>query len=293
MTLPPPSATQAYCDVSALEAGLIHLPGMMYTSSITDPEVINLVPSLSFLLQHSTNNGKFVFDLGIRRDWENFPPIVCESIKKVFKTQVPQDVVESLAKGRLSPSDVSTVCLSHCHFDHVGDPTPFTTSTFIVGNEAKSLFNLGYPADPKSSFPSDLLPPSRTKFLSPDSWQPLGPFPRALDFYGDGSLYIIDAAGHLEGHINVLARTSADGAWIYLAGDSAHHWDLITGKGNIAHHPTYGCAHVNEELAKEHIRRIRALHELPRVKVLLAHDGPWYESNKDGPAFWPGKIVSL
>ncbi|KAF8225896.1 hypothetical protein L208DRAFT_1407921 [Tricholoma matsutake] len=227
MTLPPPSATQAYCDVSALEAGLIHLPLMLFTSSITDPGVISLLPSLSFLLQHSTNTEKFVFDLGIRCDWENYPPTVFESIKKVCETQVPQDVVESLAKGRLSPSDVST----------------------------------------------------------PDSWQPLGPFPRALDFYGDGSLYIVDAAGYLEGHINVLARTSADGAWIYLAGDSAHHWDLIMGKGNIPHHAIYGYA--------QHIRRIRALRELPRVRVLLAHDGPWYESIKGGPAFWPGKIVSL
>jgi glyoxylase-like metal-dependent hydrolase (beta-lactamase superfamily II) len=160
--------------------------------------------------------------------------LVRKSNKNVFKVQVPQDVVESLAKGGLTPSDVSTVCLSHCHFDHVGDPIPFSTSTFIVGTEAASLFNPGgYPEDPESGFASDLLPLSRTKFLSPDTWQPLGPFPRALDFYGDGSLYIVDAPGHLAGHINVLARTSGDGAWLYLAGDSTHHWDLVTGKWDV------------------------------------------------------------
>jgi glyoxylase-like metal-dependent hydrolase (beta-lactamase superfamily II) len=274
----------------------MELPLAMFTTTITDPNSISLVPSLSFILQRSTNNEKFVFDLGIRRDWENHPPRVVEWMKGVVKVHVPEDVVESLAKGGTSPSDIPTVCLSHCHIDHVGDTTPFTTSTFIVGAEAASLFKPGYPVDPTSGFASDLLPPSRTAFLSPDNWEPLGPFPRALDFYGDGSLYIVDAPGHLSGHINLLARTSTDGAWIYLAGDSAHHWDLITGKGEIAvGHPGHfhSCAHQDKEAAEEHIRRIRALCELPRVRVLLAHDEPWYESNKGGSAFWPGKIESL
>jgi glyoxylase-like metal-dependent hydrolase (beta-lactamase superfamily II) len=288
MTLPLPTQAQAYCDVSALESGLLELPLVMFITSPTGPNDTSLAPSLSFLLQHSTNKKKFLFDLGIRRDWENLPPKTVEWVTNYSKLYVPQDVVESLAKGGISPSDISTVCLSHCHFDHIGDTTPFTTSTFVVGAEATSLFNPGYPANPKSTFASDLLPQSRTEFLSPDSWQPVGPFPRALDFYGDGSLYIVDAPGHLSGHINVLARTSADGAWIYLAADSAHHWDLITGKAENA----VG-AHQDKEEAEEHIHRIRALCELPRVRVLLGHDVPWYDCNKGGPAFWPGKIDSL
>lgn len=56
----------------------------------------------------------------------------------------------------------------------------------------------------------------------------IGPYPRAMDIFGDGSMYIIDASGHVDGHINILARTSPDGAWILLGADSAHHPDLIT-----------------------------------------------------------------
>lgn len=40
------------------------------------------------------------------------------------------------------------------------------------------------------------------------------------------------------------------------------------------------------------MRRIRELTEMPRVKVILAHDDPWYKENKGGTAFWPGKIPS-
>lgn len=53
------------------------------------------------------------------------------------------------------------------------------------------------------------------------------------------------------------------------------------------------CAHADKEAAEEHIRRIRVLRDLPRVRVSLAYDERWYASNKGGTAFWPGKIVSL
>jgi len=292
MSLPPPTADQAYCDVSALEAGMIVLTWSGFTTSAI-PGSADAVPSLSFLLQHSTNRKKFVFDLGIRKDWEKLPQNTFTLVKEMFPVTILQDVVESLAKGGVSPGDITTVCLSHVHFDHSGDPTLFPESTFLVGGDAKAVINEG-----TNVLVAADLPPTRTEYLSPTEWQPLGPFPRALDFYGDGSLYIINAAGHLPGHINVLARTSADGAWIYLAGDSAHHWDLITGKGNIAVDEAVTgfarCAHIDKDAAEQHILRIRELRESePRVRVLLAHDGPWYEGNKGGSAFWPGKIPSL
>ncbi|KAG5644284.1 hypothetical protein DXG03_008770 [Asterophora parasitica] len=295
MSLPPAGTNQAYCDVSALEAGLIRLPLAHFTTSAA-PEDVSIAPSLAFLLQNSTTRDKFVFDLGIRKDWENLPPRTLEIIKALCDVDIPQDVVQSLAKGGASPSDISTVCLSHVHFDHTGDPSLFPESTFLVGDESRHLKSAVSSEDPDPVVVNHLLPPERTKYLSSLDWQPLGPFPRALDYYGDGSLYIVDAAGHLPGHINVFARTSADGAWIYLAGDSAHHWDLITGKGDIAVSKGVGfsrCAHQNKEAAEQHNLRIRKLLEIPRVRVLLAHDEPWYEVNRGGSAFWPGKIKSL
>ncbi|KAF9468588.1 Metallo-hydrolase/oxidoreductase [Collybia nuda] len=296
MSLPPPGSKQPFCNVSALEAGLIRLPLAMFVTNVTDPSAVIMAPSLSFLVQHSLNQKKFVFDLGIRKDWENCPPKVVEMVKLVSEIHIYQDVTDSLIKGGISPLDITTVCLSHCHFDHVGDTRPFINSTFIVGSRSKEHFQPGYPADPNSVFSSNLLPPTRTEFLSSTDWPSLGPFPHALDFYGDGSLYIIDSPGHLAGHITVLARTSPDGAWIYLAGDSAHHWDLITGKADIAvGHPLnpHSCAHQDKEAAEAHILRIREMLKNNQVRVLLAHDEPWFANNKGGDAFLPGKIASL
>ncbi|KAG6908114.1 hypothetical protein DXG01_006083 [Tephrocybe rancida] len=290
MALPLPNGDQAYCDVSALEAGIIGLPLIEYIDAPQD--AILFAPSLSFLIQHSKRIDKFVFDLGIRKDWLNYPPsAIALDDENNMDLKVTQDVVESLAKGGLSPNDINIVCLSHCHFDHVGDPKLFPSSTFLVGGAAASLFKPGYPADPYASQASDLLPDGRTNFLSYDTWAPVGPFPRALDFYGDGSLYIVDAAGHHHGHLAILARMSPDGGWIFLAGDSAHHWSLVTGENEIA--TKFGCAHIDKQSAEENLARIRELMRDRRARVLLAHDEPWYTENKDGPCFWPGKIPPL
>ncbi|KAI0356383.1 Metallo-hydrolase/oxidoreductase [Trametes cingulata] len=296
MSLPPPSANQAYVQVSALYAGSVNVPVAWVLDGVPDDERMT-VPALAFLIQHPSRPDKLLFDLGIRPDWQNLPPALTKYVVDTlgFRIAVPQDAVAALAKGGLKPADVTHVCYSHLHFDHIGDSAPFTQATFLVGKAAQPSVEDGYPKNPNAVVAADLLPEGRTTFLDPADWPPLGPFPHALDFYGDGSLYIVDAgSGHFPGHLNILARTSADGGWVYLAGDSAHHWSLITGEGKIAKTPHLGCAHVDVAAAEEHMARVRTLmRENARVRVILAHDVPWFEENEGGPAFWPGSIESL
>ncbi|KAG6908121.1 hypothetical protein DXG01_006090 [Tephrocybe rancida] len=289
--LPAPGVNQAYCDVSALEAGILELNPALFTTSGIPGEIL-VAPSLAFLLQHSTSKDKFLFDLGIRKDWDTYSGDQLKVIS-TFGVNVQQDVVDSLAKGGLSSSDISTICLSHVHFDHMGDTSLFPKSTFLLGEGTKAVITPDH-IDPLIV---KEIPQDRTRFLSTEGWQPLGPLPRALDYYGDGSLYIVDAAGHLPGHLNVIARTSPDGAWIFLAGDSAHHWDLVTGKGQVAvhegQHGFFRCAYADKAETERHLSCMRELLATPRVRVLLAHDNPWYNVNAGGEAFWPGKIPSL
>ncbi|RDX48020.1 Metallo-hydrolase/oxidoreductase [Lentinus brumalis] len=297
MSLPPPAPNQTFCRVSALEAGHA-IARLAWIVDGVDENVKADLPVLCFLVQHPTNGQKFLFDLGIRKDWDTGLPAhlvqwVINTLR--FETRVPLDIVESLAKGDAKPSDITHVCISHIHFDHIGHSALFPTSKFLAGEGARFLVENGYPKVPESVFPVDTFPEGRTTFLNPEGWPALGPFPHALDFYGDGSLYIVDAGhGHIPGHLNLLVRTSADGGWIYCAADSVHDWSLLTGDAKIGRHPIFGCTHHDVGAAEEHIARVKTLmKENPRLKVILAHDAPWYRENKDGPAFWPGAIESL
>ncbi|KIP02534.1 hypothetical protein PHLGIDRAFT_290838 [Phlebiopsis gigantea 11061_1 CR5-6] len=292
--LPPPETNQAYCEVSPLEAGLVEIP-LEWVIDTAQPGERSELPALSFVLRRPGIDELFLFDLGIRKNWEQITPGYAERAKKLtFRISVPQDAVEALARGGTRPADVGTICISHAHFDHVGDPAAFDRATFVVGADTRGLLAQGYPHDPHASLPADLLPAARTRYLDPADWPPLGPFAHALDFHGDGSLYIVDAPGHLPGHVNVLARTSRDGAWVYLAGDSAHDRRLLTGEAGVPEHGVFGCAHRDKEKATEHLGKIRALMLAePRMRVILAHDRPWWEENRDKDVFWPNKMDSM
>ncbi|KAG2136397.1 beta-lactamase-like protein [Suillus clintonianus] len=294
LSLPPPSDEQAYMDVSALEAGHLSVPLDLILAGDQPDEPMNC-PSLAFFLRHSKSNKRVVFDLGIHRDIKEFAPAATERFLPVVK----QTVAESLEAGGVPPSSVDIVVLSHLHWDHVGDPSPFTTAVFVLGEGSKQVL-----IDPSSclnpvAFTSIRLPEDRLRFITDfDLNVAIGPYPRAMDIFGDGSMYIIDASGHVDGHINILARTSPDGAWILLGADSAHHPDLITGKMQIAYRVDVKtcavmCVHEDKEAAEENIRRMRLLLEVPRVQVLTAHDIYWYEENKNKEVFLPHILLPL
>ena len=114
--LPDPMDVQPYIRVSGLEAGIIHLPLQLFTKDASAGE-INICPSLAFSLRHSVTDTHLVFDLGLRRDKESYPPAVQAVIAKWMPVEVSQSVAESLVKGGIDPKEVATVVLSHLHFD--------------------------------------------------------------------------------------------------------------------------------------------------------------------------------
>ncbi|KAH9894931.1 beta-lactamase-like protein [Cubamyces lactineus] len=292
MSLPPPGPDQAYCTVSTLEAGRVDMDLDQLIDTASPGERADL-PDLIFLLQHSRTSAKFLFDLGVRPDPENLPSGAKRVIDSMgLKLAGQPDLRAALARGGLAPDDVAHVCLSHIHFDHTGEPALFPRATFLLGKDAEPVIAEHAPDFAGTIYAVD-VPRERTEFLGTEGWPPVGPFAHGLDFYGDGSVYIVDAAGHVPGHLNLLVRTSSDGGWLYLAADSAHDWRIINGQAGFAHHPKAGCIHKNPAQAVRHVERIRELRKEPRVRVLLTHDIPWYEENKGGPAFWPGSIESL
>ncbi len=116
MPMPEPEPNQAYIEVSALEAGTMHL-SMHFFIKDAAPGEVSVCPSLAFSLRHIPSGTHLVFDLGLRRDISTYPPIVQEYAKKWMPYSVPQTADESLLKGGIDPKDVQTIVLSHLHWD--------------------------------------------------------------------------------------------------------------------------------------------------------------------------------
>jgi glyoxylase-like metal-dependent hydrolase (beta-lactamase superfamily II) len=190
-------------------------------------------PVFSFLVHHPGLNRSILFDLGVRKDWENLSPRLLSQLKTLgWKLNVEKDVREILEEGGVDANIIEAIIWSHHHFEHVGNPNTFPpTTALIVGPGFKTMLP-GYPTNPDSTIlESDLANRQLieldfdTGSCGNDTYKTLtiGQF-RALEYFGDGSFYLLDSPGHTIGHISALARvTSSPASFVLLTGDAIHH----------------------------------------------------------------------
>lgn len=142
------------------------------------------VPSYAFFIENDRGR-RVLFDLGLRKDWQNLTPSVLAGIESVqVRVVLEDDVVDSLKREGIQPSSIEAVVLrsvvlffpeileklskfngvgSHHHWDHIGDPSLFPDQTaIVVGPGFTKEFMPGYPADKNS-----LLLEKDYRFVSP------------------------------------------------------------------------------------------------------------------------------
>lgn len=113
---PSPPLESATVSVHALSTGHFTLPEYQFVHPVSK-EARKTVPSLAFLIQHrNPTDGKvtrIVFDLGLRRDIKRYPLPIQKHVETRQPLSTDPDVVKSLAKGGLTPSDIDYVLYSH------------------------------------------------------------------------------------------------------------------------------------------------------------------------------------
>ncbi|KAJ6517365.1 beta-lactamase-like protein [Mycena vitilis] len=179
------------------------------------------VPMFSFLVEHKSSQKRLMFDLGMRNDTENFAP----SVEPFFTTgiarvEIPKGITELLQDGGIGLESIDAVIWSHSHFDHIGDMAEFPgTTELIIGSETDTAT---YPASPNATLQdSDFAGRQITKVDFATANLTFSGL-KAIDYFGDGSFYLLDTPGHLPGHLSALARVTPT-SFVALGGDSFHH----------------------------------------------------------------------
>ncbi|KAK6378859.1 hypothetical protein LTS17_006562 [Exophiala oligosperma] len=182
-------------------------------------------PCLTFLLEHPSGR-KLVFDLGIRKDYQNYSPTIANYIPTTnYTIEVTKNVADILDENDIPISSIEAVIWSHWHWDHIGDPSTFPSSTdLVVGQGFKDAMLPGYPGNPDSPIrQSDYEGRNLREITFETCGLRIGKFP-AHDYFGDGSFYLLDSPGHAVGHLCGLARTTVDPpTFILMGGDICHY----------------------------------------------------------------------
>jgi len=199
------------------------------TGTIDGHTEITNVPAYSFLI--SNGNRHVLFDLGVPKDIQNGAPATTAMLKRGFTVDVKQNVAEILddhsSEVGVKSKDVEAVIWSHHHFDHVGDVTTFPKTTdLVVGPGFKKEHTPGYPTNPESGLLEKNWEGRNLReidIVKEGKGLKIGRCD-AMDFFGDGSFYLLDTPGHSVGHMSGLARvTTSPDTFIFMGGDCAHH----------------------------------------------------------------------
>lgn len=211
---------------------------------------------LAFLIENERTDKRVMFDLGTRKDYWNLAP----AVQRVFGmdsvmtgVKVDKDVAQILVEGGISLDTIGILffqwhckqnisrleanvsirvadsCIwSHYHYDHCGDMSPFPPSTSITVGAGFMKAGLlpGYPENPNSPVLTSDFESRELIEINFESGLEIGDF-KAHDYFGDGSLYLLDSPGHCAGHVSALARTTPSSAkggtsFVFLGGDICH-----------------------------------------------------------------------
>jgi glyoxylase-like metal-dependent hydrolase (beta-lactamase superfamily II) len=221
-----PASQGSTVRVSLLHAGRTTATAALFVQQQIPGHDVLDAPCYSFLIENDNLGKKVLYDLGIMKAWrEKLPPssehylscdfvtrarhvthilprfLVIDRIENYLKAviNVTTDVADQLKAASLPLTSINSIIWSHHHMDHIGDPSLFPESTSLVvgpGFKSNKRTYPGYPKNPDAVVSQSALEGRELVELDfAGVGLEIGGF-KALDFFGDGSFYLLQATGH-------------------------------------------------------------------------------------------------
>ncbi|KAH8924719.1 Metallo-hydrolase/oxidoreductase [Atractiella rhizophila] len=277
-TLSLPAFRGTNVRVSLIHGGRTTVPtAYVVTRQITGHDILD-IPCFSFLVENERIGKKVLFDLGLMKAWkEKQPPAILGQIEFAKAAMdITLDVADQLKANQLHLELINAIIWSHHHIDHTGDPSLFPKTTALVvgpGFKSNKATYPGYPANPDAVVVQDAFEGRELVELDFSNAElEIGGL-KALDYFEDGSFYLLQAPGHTHDHIAGLARIS-DTKFVFLGGDTAHH-SSTEPQGDYRTMPFYELSpimNVDLDQALVSLERMKAFDAHQDVLVIVAHD---------------------
>jgi len=177
------------------------------------------------VLRHP-EHGLFVIDTGVSQARVDGEPDGAKGLaKSVLKGLKAERSLASIVEA--GGGDLRGVLLTHMHFDHVLglDDVPISVPLFTgPGESAAKRFGNGLL---RATY-RELLRDREIREWTFDEAPVKDPLAGAVDFFGDGSLWVLPCPGHTPGSVAYLVRSTAGP--LLITGDTSHtHWGFEHG----------------------------------------------------------------
>lgn len=222
----------------------------------------------AIIVEHTA--GRLIFDTGIAARTEKSLRQAGWLDRQLYAVEKVNPLIEQLQKKGLGSSDFMAIIPSHLHWDHTGGLADFDNVPVWVNDRA-----LQYALAEK-----DTIAFMQAHFEESINWQhytlsnrPYNGFERSVDIFKDGSVVLVDLAGHTQGQVGMFVRTSPITQYFFI-GDAT--W-VVEGIYNNRPRPkiTQWMSGVDGDY-EENARVIEKIHKLhkkqPNLIIVPAHD---------------------
>lgn len=217
----------------------------------------------AFVVVHP--DARFVVDPGIcsdvrRRAVAELPTVLRPAVQPPTDVMTTRDALAQTMPGVTPDFALPT----HLHWDHVCGLLDLPTVPLISHRTELDWVTSG-PISPVGGVRSSLVDRAITTYEL--DGPPVATFARSHDLFDDGSVVLVDLAGHTPGSIGILAATATGP--VLLSGDAAWHHLQID---RIRQRPSYPGALVDED-RDEAFRTLHRLHAVrDQIRIVPSHD---------------------